>query len=108
LRQIEQTVQERAKLLSLDMTGPDAPDAMRTLVREALDHWHAEYQRGRRSVDVAEPEVAAERALRNLTGYGPLQPLLDDPDVWEIMIMVSATCCNPHTPRSQARVGDRQ
>ena len=28
----------------------------------------------------------AERAYRNLAGYGPLEPLLDDEDVWEIMV----------------------
>jgi pilus assembly protein CpaF len=30
--------------------------------------------------------VVAERAWRNLTGYGPLEPLLADEDVWEIMV----------------------
>ena len=108
LRQIEQAVQERAKLLSLDMAGAGAAEAMRFLVHEALDEWHAEFQRGRREVDVAEPEVAAERAVRNLTGYGPLQPLLDDSDVWEIMIMGSATCCNPHNRRSPTCGADRR
>ena len=28
----------------------------------------------------------AERAFRNLAGYGPLEPLLDDDDVWEVMV----------------------
>ena len=28
----------------------------------------------------------ADRAYRNLAGYGPLEPLLADPDVWEIMV----------------------
>ncbi len=56
------------------------------LVDEEIARWRREYQRGRRDCDIAEPAVAAERALRNLVGYGPLQPLLDDPDVWEIMV----------------------
>ncbi|MGH3848813.1 MAG: ATPase, T2SS/T4P/T4SS family, partial [Pseudonocardiaceae bacterium] len=86
LRQIEQAVQERAKTMSLDMAGPDATGALRGLIVDEIDYWHREFQRGRRDFEVAEPEVAAERALRNLIGYGPLQPLLEDPDVWEIEI----------------------
>jgi len=31
-------------------------------------------------------DAAYQRALNNLVGYGPLQVLLDDPDVWEIAI----------------------
>ena len=30
--------------------------------------------------------MVADRAYRNLAGYGPLEPLLADDDVWEIMI----------------------
>jgi len=41
---------------------------------------------GRTVSRVVESSRLAERALRNLTGYGPLQPLLDDPDVWEISV----------------------
>ncbi|MBV9932662.1 MAG: CpaF family protein, partial [Actinobacteria bacterium] len=36
--------------------------------------------------DLADPDVVEERALRNLTGYGPLESLLADDDVWEIEI----------------------
>jgi pilus assembly protein CpaF len=86
LRLIEQAVQDRAKALSLDMAAADAPATLRALVEAELDEWHAEYRRGRRPFDVTEPSVVADRALRNLAGYGPLQPLLDDPDVWEIVI----------------------
>ena len=35
---------------------------------------------------MAEPHLVAERATRNLIGYGPLEPLLADDDVWEILI----------------------
>ena len=48
--------------------------------------WSDEFRRGRRDFDLAEPDVVAERAFRNLAGYGPLAPLLDDDDVWEVMI----------------------
>jgi pilus assembly protein CpaF len=86
LVEIERAVQERAKDMALDMAAGDAGARLRELVDDEVDTWHREYQRGRRAFDIAEPEVAAERALRNLAGYGPLEPLLDDPDVWEIMI----------------------
>jgi pilus assembly protein CpaF len=86
LAQIERAVQERAKGLAVDMSGADAAATLRRLVDDEISRWHHEFQRGRRPRDVADPEGAAERALRNLVGYGPLQPLLDDPDVWEIMV----------------------
>jgi pilus assembly protein CpaF len=86
LVQIERSVQDRAKDLALDMADDDATVTLARLIDEEISAWRHEYQRGRRDSDVAEPAVAAERALRNLAGYGPLQPLLDDPDVWEIMI----------------------
>ena len=86
LAHIEQAVQERAKRLALDVTAGDATELLRPLVHDEIVRWHGEYQRGRRPYDIAEPDRAADRALRNLTGYGPLQALLDDPDVWEIMV----------------------
>ncbi|MPZ89908.1 MAG: hypothetical protein GEU81_18040, partial [Nitriliruptorales bacterium] len=43
-------------------------------------------KRGMRPFDLADPGSVAERAFRNLAGYGPLEPLLADDDVWEIMI----------------------
>ncbi len=86
LVRIERAVQERAKLVAVDMAASDASAALRRLIDEEVAEWRRAYQRGRRDSDIAEPEVVAERALRNLTGYGPLQPLLDDPDVWEIMV----------------------
>ena len=48
--------------------------------------WSDDFRRGRRDFDLADPDVVAERAFRNLAGYGPLEPLLADDDVWEIMI----------------------
>ncbi|MHB1534008.1 MAG: CpaF family protein [Acidimicrobiales bacterium] len=86
LKLIEGAVQARAKRLAIDMSAAGADDQLRALIVEELRTWHHDYQRGRRAHDVADPEAAAERAWRNLTGYGPLQPLLDDPDVWEIMV----------------------
>lgn len=84
LLEIERIVQQRARELSLDTDG--APDALGDLVAETIAEWEIDHKRGLRPFSLPEPELLAERALRNLTGYGPLAPLLADDDVWEIMI----------------------
>jgi pilus assembly protein CpaF len=68
------------------MSSSNAGDQLRRLLVAEAERWREEYRKGRRPLDIADPDTAVERALRNLTGYGPLEPLLDDPDVWEIMI----------------------
>jgi pilus assembly protein CpaF len=86
LREIELAAQARAKSESLDMSSPGASDRLRAIVAEEVEAWRTEYRRGRRPSDIADPDGAVERAMRNLVGYGPLESLLADPDVWEIMI----------------------
>jgi len=86
LAEIERAVQERAKQLLLDMTADDGTARLRALIREEVARWSADYKRGLRPFDLADPEAVVERAYRNLVGYGPLEPLLADDDVWEIMI----------------------
>lgn len=86
LREIEIAAQGRAKAESLDMESAGAIDRLRQLLAEEVETWRSEYRRGRRPVDIADPAIAIERALKNLAGYGPLESLLADPDVWEIMI----------------------
>jgi pilus assembly protein CpaF len=86
LVEIEHAVQARAKELALDAGTPAGRDALRRLVDEEVTSWRRDYQRGRRPFDLAGADVVADRALRNLAGYGPLEPLLADGDVWEVMI----------------------
>jgi pilus assembly protein CpaF len=86
LEEIEQRVQARAKELALDVATPAGSARLRALVDEEVARWSDDFRRGRRDVDLAEPHVVAERAWRNLAGYGPLAPLLVDDDVWEVMI----------------------
>jgi pilus assembly protein CpaF len=86
LAAVERAVQERAKLLALDMAGPDGTQRLRAMVDEEVARWGDDYKRGKREFDLADPDGVAERAWRNLVGYGPLEPLLADEDVWEIMI----------------------
>jgi len=83
---VERAVQERAKAIALDMGRPDGLAHLRQLVEDEVRRWTDDFTRGRREYDLADPEAVAERAWRNLAGYGPLEPLLSDDDVWEIMI----------------------
>jgi len=84
LQEIELAVQARARDLALD-TDVD-PEAMRALVETAVTQWSLDHKRGLRPFDLADPVAVADRAVRNLTGYGPLTPLLADDDVWEVMV----------------------
>jgi len=86
LADIEARVQGRAKDLALDVRHAGGADALRDLVAEEVARWRDDHRRGLHDVDLADPEGVADRAFRNLAGYGPLEPLLADPDVWEIMI----------------------
>ena len=86
LAEIERTVQQRAKQLSLDIAAGDGTARLRALIDEEVQRWSADYKRGLRAFDLSDPAMVVERAFRNLAGYGPLEPLLADDDVWEIMI----------------------
>jgi pilus assembly protein CpaF len=86
LAEIEHTVLARAKDEALDMGAAGGRAHLRALIDREVERWGAEYKRGTRSFDISDPVIVAERAFRNLAGYGPLEPLLADEDVWEIMI----------------------
>ncbi len=86
LEEIEQMVQAQAKDIALDLSDREATASLKTLINEAVGRWTDEYRRGLRTFDLPDPAQVAERTLRNLAGYGPLESLLDDDDVWEIMI----------------------
>jgi len=86
LVEVERSVQERAKAIALDMHDPAGRLRLRELIAEEVRRWDDDFERGRRSVPLADPEGVADRAWRNLAGYGPLEPLLADDDVWEIEI----------------------
>jgi pilus assembly protein CpaF len=85
LEQIERAVQERAKDISLEMAGP-GKDKLRALIADEVARWTLDHRRGLRPYDLSDPDLVAERAYRNLAGYGPLEPLLQDDDVWEVMV----------------------
>lgn len=74
LEEIELLVQGQARDLSVD-TDQD-PTALRALVEDAVAQWSMDHKRGVRPFDLTDPGRITERAVRNLTGYGPLAPLL--------------------------------
>ncbi len=86
LVEIEQQVQARAKDLAIDMGSPEGDAGLRALIADEIERWSDDAKRGLRPFELSDPDRVAERAFRNLARYGPLTPLLDDPDVWEIMI----------------------
>jgi pilus assembly protein CpaF len=86
LAEIEQNVQLRAKKLAIDVERDGGRERLRTLIAEEVARWSDDHKRGLRAFDLADPELVTERAFRNLAGYGPLEPLLADDDVWEIML----------------------
>ena len=86
LAEIEHQVQARAKASAVDMQSNDGPLQMRALIAEQVAEWSEDHKRGLRTFDITDPALLAERAFRNLAGYGPLEALLADDDVWEICI----------------------
>jgi pilus assembly protein CpaF len=86
LQEVERSVQEHAKAMSLNMAAADGASRLRSLIDEEVRRWSSDYKRGLRAFDLTDPDQLAGRAYRNLAGYGPLEPLLDDDDVWEVMI----------------------
>ncbi|MGH8933565.1 MAG: CpaF family protein [Egibacteraceae bacterium] len=86
LVEIERSVQSMAKDLVLDMSAPEGRQRLRGLIDDEVTRWSEDFKRGLCAVDLLDPQLIADRAFRNLAGYGPLEPLLADDDVWEIMI----------------------
>jgi pilus assembly protein CpaF len=86
LEEVERSVQARAKQANLQLDADDAAARIRTLIDDELDRWRDDFRRGNRSFDLSDRVSLAARAFRNLVGHGPLGPLLEDDDVWEIMI----------------------
>jgi pilus assembly protein CpaF len=86
LAELEDRVLARAKDASLDVTAPGALDQLRRLLRDEIERWNLDVALGHRDVELRDVDAVVERATRDLVGYGPLEPLLADDDVWEIMI----------------------
>lgn len=86
LGEIERRVRARANDLALDTTTPEGDTILNELIGEEIYAWQEEHRRGTQPHPISDPDRIATRALHNLARYGPLTELLDDPDVWEIMV----------------------
>jgi pilus assembly protein CpaF len=86
LEEVERSVQERSTAEALDVDTAHGRARLRQLVDEAVAEWDEDHRRGRRPRPLSDPAGVARRAYRNLAEYGPLTELLEDPDVWEIMV----------------------
>jgi pilus assembly protein CpaF len=86
LQTIERLVQARAKDAGIDPDTAGGRKELERYVHDELTHWQLQFERGERPMPLGDPERTFGRAIRNITGYGPLEPLLDDDDVYEIMI----------------------
>ena len=73
---IERSVQTRAKELELDVGVADHRTRLHDLVHDEIARWNEDHRRGGRPFAISDPSQLAERAMRNLTGYGPLGPLM--------------------------------
>lgn len=86
LQLVEHEVQARATRAALDVDTPDGAHVLRGLIAEVVQDRVDEHRRGGSGPALADPDAVAERAFRNLARYGPLTDLLEDDDVWEIMV----------------------
>lgn len=86
LEQIEHEVQLRATRSTIDVDTDDGARELRALIGEVVADRIDEHRRGQRTHGLSDPDGIAERAFRNLARYGPLTELLDDDDVWEVMV----------------------
>ncbi len=83
---IERNVQDAAKRIALDLDQPDAERELRRLIDDEIERWQHDHRRGIRDVAISSPSQVAERTFDDIARYGPLTTLLDDDDVWEIMV----------------------
>ena len=86
LVEIERNALEIAHERNIGIEQSNADLELRAIVSELVEQWRADYRRGIRPVDLGDPQLIVERAMSNLTGYGPLAALIEDDDVWEIML----------------------
>ena len=84
LAEVERTVQARAAAGQLDVTRRRVRSYATSSTRRSKSG--ATTTGGAARPRPCRTRGLAERALRNLARYGPLTELLDDDDVWEIMV----------------------
>lgn len=86
LVEIEHRVQDRANAIDLDLDSPTGDALLRDLIEDEVQRWSTEQRRQSSSYVSNDLETLTDRTYRNIAQYGPITELLEDDDVWEIMI----------------------
>ena len=86
LEEVEHLAQLRASERSIDVDSEDGRAQLRAILDDIVRAWSEDHRRGLRPFDLPDAQGVSERAFRNLARYGPLTELLEDDDVWEIMV----------------------
>ncbi len=86
VRTIELRVLERVKDEHVDLAAVDADMRVRGLITDEIERWHDDVARGHRDVVIADDAFVQATVEKNLLGYGPIAGLLEDDDVWEVMV----------------------
>lgn len=83
---LERLVQDRARHLE-GMADPAVIEAeLASLIDEEIARWNDDVRRGVRHRPLEPVAAVAHRARCNLAHHGPLTGLLEDDDVWEVMV----------------------
>ncbi len=83
---IERRVQETAKRMALDVDDHAGEEQLRRLIAEEVARWEEDHRRGIHTTPIVRPDLVADRVFNDIARYGPLTELLEDDDVWEVMI----------------------
>ncbi len=84
LLSIERSVQSAARSEGVDISLPENRERLRALINGAIDEW--QNANPARPLTTEAKRYIAQRAEADVAGYGPLQALLEDDTVWEIMV----------------------
>ena len=81
---IERSVQSAARSEGVDISLAENRERLRALIAGAIDAW--QHDNPARPLTAEARHYLAQRAEADVAGYGPLQALLEDDSVWEIMV----------------------
>ncbi len=84
LLSIERNVQSAARSEGVDISLAQNRERLRTLISGAIDEWQS--ANPARPLTSEARRYLAQRAEADVAGYGPLQALLEDDSVWEIIV----------------------
>ena len=84
LLEIEKAVQRIAQELDLDLSNIANEKRLQDIIRNEVDSWQQSHHEHALSDDTK--TFIESRISKNICGYGPLDSLLTDSSVWEVMV----------------------